>query len=415
MTWRQSLRPLTFLPFRLLLTGRLADSLAHAIAPIALAFAVLDLGGGPTELGIVLASRAIPTVVLILFGGVIADRLPRHVVLLVANLFGAATQFLVAVLLLAGTAEIWMIAVIEVANGATGAFLFPAASGLTSQTVPADQLQPANALLRLGHNGSFITGAAAGGILVAVVGSGWAFALDGVLYVVAAALLSRIRLPRTERVPAGSMVAELREGWSEFSRRTWLWVIVVAFAFINAATAAGFSTLGPIVADESIGRTAWGFVVAAQAAGMMLGGLLALRARWRRPLLVGTAFVALDAPLMLVLGLEPQVLLLVLAGILSGIGLEVFQVGWDVSVQSNVPEDKLSRVYAYDWFGSLLFIPVGQVLAGPLAAGVGVDTTIASSGVVVLMATAAALMVPAVRNLRGSEGTTERPLATAAE
>jgi MFS family permease len=405
------MQPLTFPAFRLLLTGRLADNLAHAIAPIALAFAVLDLGGTPSQLGIVLACRAIPTVLLILFGGVIADRWPRHLVLVVANLVGAVTQGLVAVLLLTGAAEIWSLAAIEVVNGAASAFLFPAASGLTAQTVPATQLQPANALLRLGHNAAFITGAAGGGLLVAAFGSGWAFALDSLLYVGGAALLSRIRLPRSDRLATGNVLRELKEGWVEFSSRTWLWVIVAVFAFFNAAWSGAFGTLGPVVADDTIGRAAWGMVLAAQALGMVAGGLIALRTRWERPLFVGTAMILLEAPLMIALGLHPQVVLLVALAFAAGIGIETFAVAWDVAMQSNVPEDKLSRVYAYDWFGSLLFIPVGQILAGPLAAGVGLREAIVASGVVVLLATVTALCVPSVRNLRRAEEVSETPAA----
>ncbi|MGH8937751.1 MAG: MFS transporter, partial [Actinomycetes bacterium] len=375
MTWRESMAPLTFRPFRLLLGGRLADNLAHAIAPIALAFAVLDLGGSPSQLGMVLACRAVPTVLLVLFGGVIADRLPRHFVLVAANIVGAATQALVAVLLLTGSAEIWTLAAIEVVNGSASAFLFPAASGLTPQTVPAAHLQPANALVRLGHNMAFITGAAGGGLLVATAGSGWAFAVDSVLYLVGAVVLARLNLPRAERLESGNVLADLRTGWTEFSSRTWLWVIVVVFAFVNAAIAAAFQTLGPVVADETVGRAAWGAVLAAQAVGMLAGGVVALRSQWSRPLFVGTATVLLEVPVLLVLGISPQVLALVAAAFLAGLGLETFSVAWDVSMQSNIPEDRLSRVYAYDWFGSLVFIPIGQILAGPIAAGVGMRTT----------------------------------------
>lgn len=400
MSWRESLQPLSFSAFRYLLAGRLADNVANALASLALVFAVLDLGGSPTQLGLVLACRTAPLVLLILFGGVIADRLPRHLVLVVANTVSAGAQALVAVLLLTGTGDIWTIAAIGAVNGSASAFLFPAASGLTPQTVPASQLQPANALLRLAHNMSFITGAAGGGLLVAVVGSGWAFAVDAALYALSAVLLSRIRLPRTERLETGNMLRELKEGWAEFSSRTWLWVIVVVFSFVNAATAAGFSTLGPIVADDTIGRAAWGLVLAAQTAGMFVGGLIALRSHWQRPLYVGTACVLLEAPLLLVLGLEPSLVLLVTTALLAGLGLETFAVAWDVSMQSNVPADKLSRVYAYDWFGSLVFIPIGQAVVGPISGVAGVQATIVGSGLVVLIATLAALAVPSVRNLR---------------
>ncbi len=400
MTWRAAMQPLSFRAFRLLLVGRLADNLAHAIAPIALAFAVLDLGGSPSQLGLVLAARAIPTVVLILVGGVIADRLPRHLVLVVANVVGASTQALVAVLLLTGSAEIWMLAAIEVVNGSASAFLFPAASGLTPQTVPSSQLQPANAMLRMGHNVAFITGAAGGGLLVAVFGSGWAFAVDSGLYVVGAVLLSRLPISRKARVASSNTLQELREGWGEFVSRTWVWAVVVVFAFVNAGFAAGFATLGPIVADDTIGRAAWGTVLAAQAVGMVGGGLVAMRSRWDRPLYVGMVAMLLTTPLLFVLGLRPGVVLLLAAAFLSGLGMETFAVAWDVALQSNVPEDRLSRVYAYDWFGSLVFIPLGQIAAGPLASVAGLSRTIVGCAAVMLVATLAALLLPSVRGLR---------------
>ena len=413
MTWRTSLEPLGFRAFRLLLAGRLADNLAHAIAPIALAFAVLDLGGTPSQLGLVLACRAIPTVLLILFGGVIADRLPRHLVLVVANIVGAATQALVAVLVLSGAAEIWMLAAIEVVNGSASAFLFPAASGLTPQTVPASHLQPANALLRLMHNGAFITGAAGAGLLVATAGPGWAFAIDALLYLAGAVLLARLPVSHSARLEKTSTLTDLRTGWTEFSSRTWLWVVVLVFAFVNAAHAAALQTLGPVVADDTIGRAAWGAVLAAMAVGMLVGGVIALRSNWDRPLYVGVCTVLLEAPVILLLGVHPHALTLAVAAFVAGVGLETFAVAWDVSMQTNIPQDRLSRVYAYDWFGSLVFIPLGQILAGPISDEAGVRSTIVGAGVVVLVATLVALCVPSIRHLRrvGAAPTAPEPAA----
>ena len=400
MSSRAALAPFRSRPFRLLFGGRLADNLANAVAPIALAFAVLDLGGSATVLGLVLAARTVPMVLLVLFGGVVADRLPRHLVLVAANTVSAGTQALVAVLLLTGSAELWHLAAIEALNGVSSAFMMPASSGLTPQTVPASQLQPANALLRLGHNFAFITGSAAGGALVALSGSGWAFALDAVLFGLGAVLLGRIRLPANARLVATSILTDLREGWTEFRSRTWLWVVVVQFAFVNAAWSGSTSALGPVVADDTIGRAAWGLVLAALTAGMVAGGLFALRWQWDRPLLIGTVAVFLEVPLLLVLGLEPRTAPLLAAAFVAGIGLETFGVAWDVSMQSNIPAHRLSRVYAYDWFGSLVFIPVGLIVAGPLSALVGVEATIVGAGVVIAVSIAITLSVPSVRNLR---------------
>jgi MFS family permease len=403
MSGRVALEPFASRPFRLLFGGRLADNLASAITPIALAFAVLDLGGSPSVLGLVLACRTVPMIVLILFGGVVADRLPKHAVLVAANAVSALTQAMVATLLLTHSAQLWHLAAIEAVNGMSGAFMMPAASGLTPQTVPATQLQPANALLRLGHNATFVTGSAAGGLLVAVSGSGWAFAVVAVLFALGSALLGRIRMPRNARLEATTVLADLREGWSEFRSRTWLWVIVVQFAFVNAALSGAMNALGPVVADRTIGRAAWGLVLASTTAGMIAGGLIALRSSWKRPLLVGTLAMFLEVPLLLALGLQPETLLLMALAFVSGVGIETFTVAWDVSMQSNIPADRLSRVYAYDWFGSLVFIPVGLALAGPIAGIVGVRPTIVGAAVVVAVATAVALAVPGVRNLRRAE------------
>jgi hypothetical protein len=177
----------------------------------------------------------------------------------------------------------------------------------------------------------------------------------------------------------------------------------VQFAFVNAATSGATSALGPVVADETIGRAAWGWVLASMTAGMFVGGLVALRGRWERPLLVGTMAVLLEIPVLLVLGLDPRTLPLMAAAFVAGLGIETFGVAWDVAMQSNIPADRLSRVYAYDWFGSLVFIPVGLALAGPVSALVGVRATIVGAAAVVAVATLAALAVPSVRNLRQVE------------
>jgi MFS family permease len=404
-----ALAPFASPAFRFLFAGRLATTLANAVAPIALVFAVLDLGGSPTQVGLVLASRTVPLVVLVLFGGVIADRLPRHLVVVAANAISMVTQGAVAALLLTGSAEIWHLAVIEAINGASSAFLFPAASGLTPQTVPPAQIQSANVLLRLATSFSQITGSAAGGLLVAASGSGYAFAGDALLYAVGALLLHRIRLPAGERVASSRIFDDLREGWSEFRGRNWLWIIVVQFAFVNAAFSGGFSTLGPVVADGTIGRAAWGGVLAAQTVGMLAGGLIALRSTSSRPLLVGTGAVLLQVPVLLVLGLAPQLMPLLFMAFLGGIGMEIFGVAWDVSMQSHVPPEKLSRVYAYDWFGSLAFIPLGQASAGPLASWVGMPATIVGAALVVLLATLAALASSSVRDLRRVEAREDVP------
>jgi MFS family permease len=386
-----------------LLTGRTVSLTGNAMASIAVAFAVLDLTGSATDLGLVLAARSLPQVVFILVGGVISDRLPRHLVLVVTNIIAGVTQATAAGLVLSGHASVGVLAALGAVNGASAAFIFPATAGLLPRTVPPDQLQSANVVLRMSSTGAQIAGVAGGGVLVAAFGSGWGLAWDAASFVVAAGCFALVRIDPHEKVPSSNMLGELLDGWSAFRSRTWLWVVVLAFGIINAVEAAGFNTLGPKIADDSFGRQGWGFVLAAETAGAFLSGLVLLRVRFRRPLYVGMLGVLVWSPLMLVLAAEPAVILLVLAAFVGGAGLELFGVGWDLSMQQHVPPELLSRVYAYDGLGSIVAIPVGQALAGPTAAWLGVQEAVVFCALVLMVAGVAAICVPAVRRLERTD------------
>jgi predicted MFS family arabinose efflux permease len=384
--------------FRLLFTGRLISFMGGAIAPIALAFAVLDLTGSRSDLGIVLAAQTVPMIAFVLVGGAIADRLPRNAVMVGSNLVNGGVQAATALLLLTHEARIWHLAVLQFVAGISRAFFFPASQGIVPQTVPAALLQEANTVLRLALNATNILGAAVGGFLVAGVGPGWAIAFDSMTFFAAAVTLRLMRLERSERMPGSSFVGEILEGWREFSSRTWLWVVVVAFAFINACSSGGVNVLGAAVAKFELGGAgSFGLIVAGESIGLVLGGLLMLRWRPNRLLLAGcTATIAMAPPLVLFAAF-PHTLLIALAGVVAGFGVEIFGVCWDTAVQQHIPQRALSRVYAYDMLGSIIFIPVGLSVAGPVADAIGQDATL--YGFAGVMAAACVLML-ASRDIR---------------
>lgn len=393
------LRPLRSPRFRLLFAGRLVSFVGNAFAPIALAFAVLDLTGSASDLGLVLAARSVPTIALLLFGGVWADRLPRHVLLVGFSLIAAVAQAGAAALLLGGVARVWQLAALEAVNGAGAAFLFPASQGAVPQTISAEDSQQANALLRLARNVAGIVGAGLAGVVVATVGPGWGIAVDALSFVVAAGLFAGLRLPGAGGVSAG-VLRELVEGWREFRSRTWLWAIVVQFGFVNAAFSAGFEVLGPVVAVRELGgAAAWGLVVAVVAAGYLVGGGVGLWWRPGRPLLVATFGVLTGVPLLGALALGGSLPLIIGAAVLFGAGIETFGVQWDTAVQHHVPPAALSRVYAYDALGSDVVKPAGQTLAGPATAVFGLAGAIGGSAVVIGVATLAVLLVREVRTM----------------
>jgi predicted MFS family arabinose efflux permease len=369
--------PLAHREFRLLFAGRLISFTGGAVSSIALAFAILDLTGSRSDLGIVLAAGTIPMILFLLVGGALADRLPRNGVMVGSNLVNAATQGTTAVLLLTHHARIWELVVLQLVSGTARAFFFPASQGIVPQTVPADLLQQANALLRIALNSTNIVGPAIGGLLVAGVGAGWAIAFDALSFVAAAAALRLMALESSERVAGSSFASEIVEGWREFSSRTWLWLVVIAFAFLNACWSGGVNVLGAAVAKFELGGAkSFGVIAGAESIGLVLGGFVMLRWRPNRLLYAGCAAMILQAPMLVLFAAVPHTLLIALAGVGAGFGVEIFGVCWDTAVQQHIPQRALSRVYAYDMLGSMAFVPVGLAVAGPLADAVGQDATL---------------------------------------
>ncbi len=398
--------PLGKRSFRYLLLGRTTSFVGNAFANVALAFAVLELTGSKADLGFVLAARSLPQVVFLLVGGIWADRLPRHRVMVMSNVASGVSQGAIALLLLTGQAEVWQLMALGALNGASSAFFFPAASGIVPQTVPQPMLQSANAYLRLGNNASWIGGAALGGLVVAATSPGIGIAVDAATFFLAAFFIARIDLPATLRMEASNFLAELADGWREFRLRTWLWVIVLQFSLVNAVELGCEGVLGPAIAKDHLGgAAAWGLILTAQTLGLIAGGLLLLRFRPRRILLAATLGFLLTIPFLLGLAGPLPLAALVALAALAGIGAEIFGVLWDTTMQQEIPEEKLSRLYSYDALGSWMLIPLALALAGPCAELFGTRETIIGAAAISLTATLAVLFVHDVRTIerRASE------------
>ncbi|MGI5349078.1 MFS transporter [Streptomyces sp. CA-250714] len=415
--------------FRELALGRALTFFGNSMAPVVLAFAVLDMGGSAVDVGLVVGARSVSNVVLLLFGGLLADRMPRALVLQGAALSAALVQSGVGLAVLLDRAPLSVLLVLSVVQGAAAAVSIPASAALVPLTVPPGELRPANALSRMGVNTGMIAGTSLGGLLAAVAGPGWGMVLNGVAFLGAAFAyrLAGRELVRRDpaRRDAGARSAapaepvrpwrELREGWTEFVSRTWVWVVVLQFFVVNAVSAGGIQVLGPTVADATFGRTAWGFVLATQMAGALIGGLLVARSRSRHALRIGVAVVALDALPLFALAQSADVLLLMAAMFVNGMAIEQFSVAWDLSLQENVPQDKLARVYSYDALGSTLALPLGEMAAGPLAERFGVRPTLLCGVALVALVTVGSLCSSQVRGLTTGEPVPDRSAPQGAE
>jgi MFS family permease len=372
------------------------------ITPVALTFAVLDLTGSGTDLGLVLAAQSLPLASLALVGGVWADRLPRAALMVSSDLIRAAVQAMAALLLLTGTAHIWQLAVLAALHGSAEAFFRPAAGAIIPQIVPTPRLQQANALMGMSDNFGWMVGPAVAGTLVAVIGPGGAIAVDSVTFLVSAAFLATLRVPAIAKTEAvRGFVAELRAGWQEVRSRTWLWVMLLRACLVLCIVIAPFQVLGPLgLREEGYTAAAWGWLQAVFSAGMIGGGAIALRYRPRRPMVVVclTGTTAATAPIALAVFGNPWVLGLVYG--LRGIAVGILVAVWVTTLQTYIAKESLGRVTAWDWMSSLALWPAGLAVAGPLAQAFGVTTMCWITGGLGLVASLWVLLMKDVWRLR---------------
>jgi MFS family permease len=398
---RRPAGPLASRNFRLLLACDVVSVLGTDVAIVAVPFAVLAIGGSAADIGYVATAATVPVVVFLLWGGVLADRLPRHQVMVTADALQALAQGGSAMLVLTGRAAVWELMALAAIRGIGLGFYLPAAQGLLPQTVPAHQLSQANAVDRVGRNGALIAGSGLGGILVGWAGPGWGLLVDGASFAIAAALRTGMRFPALPPIPKARMIAELREGWREFVSRRWLWAIVLEFAVIVAISTATLNVLGPLVAHTHLGGAhSWGAILASGSAGAVLGGLAMIRFRPQRMLLAASLSVPAFAMFLFALAVPLSVPLLAATAFLMGGCLEVFSVNWATTMQQEIPPAALSRVSAYDALGSYALAPLGTLIAGPLATAAGTSTVLTISGITILLLTAAVLCLPEVRGLQ---------------
>ena len=268
--------------FRHVFLARAVSLLGTAIAPIALAFAVLGQPGGTaTKLGVVMASEAVAQVVFLLAGGVLADRFSRYRLMVGSDLVAFAAQGSVAGLFISRAAPLGLVAALSAVTGAASGVFYPSSRGLIPQIVDGPQLQSANALIRLSQNTAVLAGASISGVIIVGVGAGWALAIDAVSFLVSAGLVLTSRAPRARPAEESMrIIADLREGWQEVRSRQWLWVCIAQFAVVNLCEPPSINVLGPVVARQHYGGAlAWSVIITAQAIGLITGSLIAMRLR----------------------------------------------------------------------------------------------------------------------------------------
>lgn len=396
---RGSLGALVERDYRLLFAATLVTSLGDAIALVALAFAVLDVASA-SGLGLVIAVRQAASAGVLVFGGVLSDRMARNRVLVGASLLQGVAQAATAIVVLSETASLPLFVAFALLWGLGDGLIVPAEMGLVPQTVSPARLQQANALQGLSRSGVRVVGPAIGGVLVVALSPGWALAVDSVSFFACALLLGRIRIAPHMDASRERFLAQLRQGWREFRARTWLWSTVMVFAVGNLFIMF-WQVLGPAIAEERLGGAgAWAAILTAGGVGAVLGGLWALRHRPRRPLVASILWSALPVPALLTLAWGAPTWAVAVGALVSGFGIAVHVALWFTVFQREVPERAQSRVASFDALGSFVLSPVGAAIAGPVALALGNAGALSLAAGSIVAGTTVMLMIPAVWAIR---------------
>ncbi|MEW2461879.1 MFS transporter [Microbacterium sp. K41] len=384
--------------FRWFFLARAITMITGSMSSIALAFAVLEIDNDARSLSIVLAAFTVSNIVFVLFGGVIADRLPRALIIQSCYVVDILSIGAMAALLFTGTATVPLLAILSVVNGASTAFVLPAMQGIIPQLTTPEHLQQANAMLSFVRSAVTIGGPVIAGVVVAAAGPAWAMVVQAAGWLVAIPVLALVKLPPPAAEGGTTMFHDLRIGWHEFWSRSWLWTIVLAFMIMNAIHVGAWGVVGPYIAknDDRLGITGWGWVLSAEGVGVLLMTLLLMWVPLRRPLRYGMIGMAAFAIPLTVLGVHPGVVLLAMAAFLAGAGAEVFATGWNLAMMENVPGEKLSRVASYDMLGSFVVMPIGTLVYGWLITQADPATVLIASGAVYGAIALTTLAVPSV-------------------
>jgi predicted MFS family arabinose efflux permease len=384
--------------FRRVLVARTVSNFGSVVAPIAMAFGVLDLTGSPRDVGLVVGSRSVAMLCCLLIAGAIADRLRPASVLLVSTVVCALSQGMAAGLLITG-APVWQLAVTEALSGAAFSFGPPAQRRLVRQLVPPDQIQRATAMLTIGFRAPQFIASAVGGAMVAWLGPGLCIAFDAASFAMAAVILATVRSDAIAPDRGVNIIADLRAAWTVFATTRWLWLTSLASAVSSLVMAGVWTSLGPVIADAGIGRAGWGLVVAANVIGILTGSGAMLLLRPSRPLAAG-ALASTGVPVFCVLlAIGGSTAVLAVGALLAGAGIGVFSVVYDTALQTHVPAEMTSRVYAYSILATYLAIPIGETAGGFLAQSLSAETVVLAGAGISVAVSAAAIATADVRRL----------------
>jgi MFS family permease len=394
--------------FRVFAIGYATSTVGTAMSSVALAFAVLGSGGSPSTLSLVLAARIVPMLAVLPTAGVLGDRFSRRWVMIWADCGNCLVVGALGVAFLEGRPSLWLLLVLSVLSGLGEAVFRPSFNGLVPELVPAQRRHEANALLGVVQSAASVAGPAIAGVLAVAASPAVVLLVDAVSYLPSVAALLLLRTKAIGRGGTTTMYDDLRAGWRIFRSLPWLWAVTLQFTLFNVFTWAPYLVLGPVTADRIYGGArAWGTVLAIYGAGAIVGGLVALVWRPRRPLVAATAVGLLWAAPSAALAAAAPLIVVGVAAFTGGLVSSIHGTLWTTTVQQRIPAEAMSRVNSLIVLGAFSVGPIGLAVAGPAAEATSVATVLAVGVGWHLLANAVLLSTSAIRDV--SSGITGAP------
>ena len=394
--------PLRHTPFVWFWLGQSISLLGDRVYSVALPFLVLELGGSAAQIGQLLAVYSVPQLLFLLTGGVLVDRIPRRLTMLVSNILHALLLGVVLVLLVSGRLELTHLYVLSGVFGLLSAFFMPAAMSVTPQLVPREVLTQANAVRSFASELAGILGPPLGGLFITLGSLSLALGFDALTFVLGALCLLAMRPRSVQRQTETSLGYwhDLREGFWYVAGLRWLWVTIVLFSFVNVFVAGVAVVLLPLLAETRFsGAVSLGWLLSGMAGGALISALVLNRITLRRRGWAAYLAVVVSGLGLVGVGFAPHIIVGVGALACVGASITVFGVVWETTVQALVPEEMLGRVFSLDMLGSFALLPLGFVLTGSLAERFGTPPLILVYGFATVALALMGLSIPAVRRL----------------
>jgi MFS family permease len=397
-----ALRPLRHRDFRLLWTGLAVSLIGSGLWLVALAWQVIELGGGPTELSLVTALYSVGLLAFVLVGGIAADRLPQRLVMLAADLVRAAILLVLGWLSLTGDLRIWHLAAGGLVVGAGEAFFIPSYTAILPHLLPESELLAANGLEgTLRPLAQQATGPVLGGVAVAALSPGFAILTGGLTYLVSAGCLLAMNVRSAKGAPSApglaSVFADLREGFGYVRRTSWLWATLLFALALVLFIVGPLEVLLPFAIRDNLGGGAdeYGLALAAFGVGGAAGALaISSRRLPRRYLTVMILMWGLGSLPFAIVGVAEALWVMFAALFVVGATYTAAMVIWGTLLQRRVPDGLRGRVSSLDFFVSLALMPVSMAIAGPAGAAFGLAAVFLVAGFVPVLLAAAAILVP---------------------